>query len=77
MLSKPKIDRINQLSKKSKNEGLTDKEKEEQTVLRTEYLTSVRGSFKNQLKSMKVIDPDGKDVTPEKVRDLQEKNKNH
>ncbi|UJL48015.1 DUF896 domain-containing protein [Virgibacillus sp. NKC19-16] len=77
MLSKEKIDRINQLSKKSKMEGLTDKEKEEQTALRKEYLQSVRGSFKNQLKSMKVIDPEGKDVTPEKARDLQERNKKH
>lgn len=77
MLSKEKINRINQLSKKSKSEGLTDKEKDEQTALRKEYLRSVRGSFKNQLKSMKVMDPEGNDVTPEKVRDLQERNKKH
>ena len=31
------IKRINELSRKSKNEGLTDNEKKEQTELRNEY----------------------------------------
>ncbi|MBY7143579.1 DUF896 domain-containing protein [Virgibacillus sp. NKC19-3] len=77
MLSKEKIERINQLSKKSKLDGLTDKEKAEQSALRKEYLANVRHSFKNEFKSMKVIDPEGNDVTPEKVRDLQARNKKH
>ncbi|WP_087971432.1 DUF896 domain-containing protein [Oceanobacillus rekensis] len=75
MLSKEKLARINILAKKAKNEGLTEKEKVEQKTLREEYLDNVRGSFKNQFKSMTVIDPEGKDVTPQKVRDLQSKNK--
>ncbi|GAB3066649.1 DUF896 domain-containing protein [Virgibacillus ainsalahensis] len=77
MLSKEKIERINQLSKKSKEEGLTAKEKEEQKVLREEYLKNVRSSFKNQFKSMTVMDPEGNDVTPDKVKDLQDRNKKH
>ncbi|WP_067728917.1 DUF896 domain-containing protein [Oceanobacillus damuensis] len=77
MLSKQKLERINILAKKSKNEGLTDKEKEEQKTLREEYLNNVRSSFKNQFKTMTVIDPEGNDVTPKKVRDLQERNKKH
>ncbi|GAA0444853.1 DUF896 domain-containing protein [Lentibacillus halophilus] len=71
MISQEKLDRINKLAKKSKEEGLTVKEQSEQKTLREEYLQNVRKSFKNQLKSMKVKDPAGQDVTPEKVRDLQ------
>jgi len=77
MLSKEKLERINLLAKKAKNEGLSDKEKEEQKRLREEYLTNVRQSFKNQLKTMTVIDPAGNDVTPQKLRDEQERNKKH
>lgn len=77
MLSKEKLARINILAKKAKGEGLTDIEKVEQKTLREEYLNNVRGSFKNQFKSMTVIDPIGNDVTPQKVRDLQKKNKKH
>ncbi|MFC3038839.1 DUF896 domain-containing protein [Virgibacillus xinjiangensis] len=77
MLSKGKIERINELSKKSKKDGLTETEKEEQKQLREEYLKNVRRSFKNQFKSMTVMDPDGNDVTPQKVRDLQDRNKKH
>ncbi|RYG71409.1 DUF896 domain-containing protein [Lentibacillus lipolyticus] len=75
MISKEKLERINELAKKSKAEGLTVKEQSEQKALREEYLQNVRKSFKNQLKSMTVKDPEGNDVTPEKVRDLQERNK--
>jgi len=75
MLNKNKIERINHLANKSKNEGLTDQEKEEQDKLRKEYLKNIRQSFKNQFKTMTVIDPEGKDVTPEKVKRLQKNNK--
>ncbi|TRM12481.1 DUF896 domain-containing protein [Lentibacillus cibarius] len=77
MISKEKLERINKLAKKSKEEGLTVKEQAEQKELRKEYLQNVRKSFKNQLKSMTVKDPKGEDVTPKKVRDLQEKDQKH
>ncbi|APC48540.1 DUF896 domain-containing protein [Virgibacillus halodenitrificans] len=77
MLSKDKLERINQLAKKSKQEGLSTEEKKEQKKLREEYLKNVRSSFKNQFKTMTVMDPEGNDVTPQKVRDLQERNKKH
>ncbi|WP_042223685.1 DUF896 domain-containing protein [Oceanobacillus manasiensis] len=77
MLSKDKIERINVLSQKAKAKGLTEKEKKEQKELREEYLNNVRSSFKNQFKSMTVVDPQGNDVTPKKVKDLQDRNKKH
>lgn len=73
MLAKEKLDRINTLARKSKSEGLSIKEQKEQKELRNEYLKNVRKSFKNQLKSVKVVDEEGNDVTPDKLKD--EKNK--
>lgn len=77
MLAKDKLDRINLLAKKAKQDGLTSKEKEEQHKLRQEYLKNVRQSFKNEFKGMKIIDPNGDDVTPEKVKNLRKENKNN
>jgi len=72
MITQEKLDRINELAKKSKSEGLSKQEKTEQHQLRQEYLNSFRQSFKNQIKSMKVVDPEGRDVTPKKVKKLKE-----
>ena len=77
MITKQKLARINELSKKSKSTGLTDEEKIEQKQLRQEYLKNVRDSFTNQLSTMTVIDPAGNDVTPAKVKELQERRKKH
>ena len=38
MLKKEKLERINHLAKKSKEQGLTDEEKKEQEALRKEYI---------------------------------------
>jgi len=58
------IKRINELSHKSKVEGLSDEEKAEQTELRNEYRARVIGNLSSQLGSMKIKYPDGtiKDV---------------
>ncbi|MEN1969956.1 DUF896 domain-containing protein [Lentibacillus sp. N15] len=77
MISKEKLNRINELARKSKAGGLTDSEQAERQALRQEYLQNVRKSFKNQLKSMTVVDPEGNDVTPQKLRDMQEREKKH
>ncbi|WP_243386966.1 DUF896 domain-containing protein [Bacillus kexueae] len=68
MLPKEKIDRINELSKKAKSEGLTNEEKMEQQALRQEYLKAFRSSMKNTLQNVTIIDPEGNDVTPEKLK---------
>lgn len=73
MLSKEKLNRINQLAKKAKSEGLTNEEKQEQQQLREEYLQNIRKSFSGTIENMKVIDPNGDDVTPQKVKDLRKK----
>ena len=44
-MEKAKIDRINELAHKSKREGLTDIEKEEQRLLRREFLAEIRAEF--------------------------------
>lgn len=58
-MDKKKIDRINELAKKAKTEGLTEKEQAERKVLREEYIAEFRGSLKAQLDNTIVINPDG------------------
>ncbi|HHV30118.1 DUF896 domain-containing protein [Acetivibrio mesophilus] len=53
------INRINELSRKSKSVGLTDEEKEEQQTLRQEYLKIFRSNFKATLDSVVIVDKDG------------------
>lgn len=69
------IKRINELAKKSKTIGLTEAEKEEQQKLRQEYLKIFRGNMKKTLLNTKVVDAEGKDVTPEKLRREKEESK--
>lgn len=59
------IKRINELYHKSKGEGLTDEEKEEQKELRQKYVENVRGNLQGHLDSMSIQRPDG---TIEKVK---------
>lgn len=53
---KEKIDRINELARKSREEGLTDEEKREQTELRYEYRSSVMANLKAQLDNIEIVD---------------------
>jgi len=71
MLSKEKLARINVLAKKAKGIGLTEIEAKEQSKLRGEYLQTFRASMLNTLKSVKVVDPEGNDVTPAKLKQVQ------
>ncbi|MBQ9965920.1 MAG: DUF896 domain-containing protein [Clostridia bacterium] len=54
-----KIDRINELAKKQKTEGLTEEEKDEQAVLRREYIDSFKASLVSQLENTYILNPDG------------------
>lgn len=53
------IDRINELSKKSKTVGLTPEEKDEQQKLRKEFILSVRMNLRSQLENIDIAEPDG------------------
>ncbi|MHA0858251.1 DUF896 domain-containing protein [Paenibacillus sp. CMAA1364] len=66
------IDRINQLARKQREEGLTEAEKVEQQVLREDYLREIRGQVLSTISGLTVVDPEGNDVTPEKVRIVKE-----
>ena len=67
------IDRINELAKKKKTVGLTPEEKEEQKSLRETYLSIFREGFRNRIEMLQIYDKDGKEVTPEKVKNIQRK----
>ncbi|SOC44165.1 DUF896 domain-containing protein [Ureibacillus acetophenoni] len=67
------LNRINQLAKKQREEGLTNAEKVEQQVLREDYLRQIRGQVLDTFSGIKVMDPLGNDVTPEKIRNLNTK----
>ncbi|UEA31349.1 DUF896 family protein [Granulicatella elegans] len=71
MLDPKKIARINELARKKKTVGLTSVEQEEQLLLRQEYLEAFRGGMKNHIEGLKVVDEDGNDVTPEKLKQIQ------
>ncbi len=53
------IDRINELYHKSKKEGLTEEEKEEQKILRQAYIDSFRSNLKDQLDRIDIREEDG------------------
>lgn len=54
-----KINRINELYRKSKAEGLTEEEKKEQEILRKEYIANVRNNLRVQLDSIDMVNEDG------------------
>lgn len=54
-----RIERINELYRKSQNEGLTPEEAEEQKRLRAEYVAAIRGNLKGQLNNVSLLNPDG------------------
>ena len=53
------IKRINFLSKKSKNEGLSEEEKKEQAELRQKYINMFRQGVSNTLSNVYIMDKDG------------------
>jgi uncharacterized protein YnzC (UPF0291/DUF896 family) len=77
VLSKEKLARINDLANKAKKTGLSLEEAKEQSKLRKEYLEVFRSSMLNTITNVKIIDPLGDDVTPDKIKKLKEKKKLH
>jgi len=63
-----KLKRINELAKKSREEGLTPAEQQEQQILRQEYIAAFRNSMRAQLDSIVLVDEQGnrRKITPKK-----------
>lgn len=58
-MEKKTIDRINELYHKSQGPGLTEEEKNEQTRLRKEYITTIRNNMRGTLDNVSFVNPDG------------------
>ena len=58
-IDEKKIARINELYRRSKAEGLTDAEKQEQKLLRLEYIQAIRANLKSQLNNIDIQEKDG------------------
>lgn len=59
-MEQSKIDRINELARKSRTDGgLTQEEKAEQAALRREYLAAIRANLTAQLDNTVIQYPDG------------------
>ena len=53
------IKRINELAKKSREEGLTEEEKAEQAEVRRQYIQKFRQGMENTLSSVYIMDEKG------------------
>ena len=59
-MEQKKIDRINELARKSRTTPLSAAEKAEQTALRQEYLAAVRKNFRQTLENIEFVEDSGK-----------------
>lgn len=74
-MTQDKIDRINELARKSRTEeGLTDEEKQEQQTLRSEYVNSIKRNLSLQLESTVIVDEKG---NQRKVRKKEDRRVKH
>ena len=58
-MDQKQIDRINELARKAKTEGLTEWEEAERAALRREYIDSVLGNLRSQLDNTYIMDEKG------------------
>ncbi|GAB6430798.1 MULTISPECIES: DUF896 domain-containing protein [Bacillus] len=65
------LKRINELAQKQKEEGLTKTELNERMELCEKYLQIIRGQIHTTVTGLKILDPLGNDVTPEKLKEQQ------
>ena len=56
MITEEQISRINELARKSKQEGLTEEEKQEQAILRRAYIDSFKANLNAQLDQIEIRD---------------------
>lgn len=60
MTMEERINRINELARKSRVTKLTAEEKAEQAKLRREYIDNIKGNLRVQLESIEFVDSDKK-----------------
>ena len=58
-MNQKKLDRINELARNAKAEGLTEEELRERDILRREYIDSVVGNLRDTLDNTYVVDEYG------------------
>ena len=59
MVTQAQIDRINELARKAKTEGLTEEEIKERDILRRAYIDSFEESLVGQLENTYIVDEKG------------------
>ena len=69
MLTKEKMDRINELARKKKAEGLTPEETKEQEILRKEYIVAFRAQIRGQLDIIRYVE----DMSEEELAEYNKK----
>lgn len=62
------LNRINELARKSRTEGLTEQEKAEQAELRQQYIKGFRQGFENTMNNVYIMDKDGNKKKVEKKK---------
>lgn len=67
-MTEEKIQRINELARKSRSEGLTEDEKKEQQKLRDEYRAAIKRSLIGDLENTYIETPDGKKTKIKRVK---------
>lgn len=60
------LKRINELAKKSREEGLNEEEKDEQADLRAQYIQKFRQGMENTLSNVYIMDENGNKKKVEK-----------
>ena len=66
-MTEERIARLNELARKKKTIGLTEEEKQEQAMLRQEYLAAIRGNMKAQLDNIRYVEDLSEDELKEEL----------
>lgn len=65
-MDQSKIDRINELARKSRETELTEEEKQEQQKLRQEYIAAFRNNLRGTLDNLVIVDENGNKIKKSK-----------
>ena len=74
-MDEQRIARINELYRRSKAEGLTDAEKQEQKLLHLEYIEAIHSNLRSQLNNIDIEEKDGSVYNLGEKYDIERKRK--